>query len=343
MMNDIRHSGLAIALAWPETFCKQPGSWYDGLISRLGPNRYNYYRAGHAAVVLVDIENKENHYFDFGRYHAPFQHGRARSGETDHDLKMRTIPEISADGKTLLNYDEILEELQFNAACHGEGKLYASYAHVNFQRSYNAAIKIQHQSPVPYGPFVINGSNCSRFVNTVIRAGKPALRHRLRLKYFVPFTPTPMNNVNSLLHKRVVPVIRETKPFKPFRWLSNEEKQATLPSPERHASIPENAHWLSGEGAGSWFALEVLKGQLLVTRFGPDGTVECKGFFDSNDDLDAKVITSLAASEAYAVDHLSNCKQITLRNSLGEVFYFIRTTRHLQRLFSDTKKEMAWA
>ena len=330
MRTKVKYRGIVIALAWPATYCKQPGSWYDAITARLGANRYNYYKAGHAAVVLVDVENKANHYFDFGRYHAPFKFGRARSGETDHDLRMKTAPEISADGNALMNFHEILEELQQNPACHGEGKLYASYAQVNFDTSYKEALKIQQTGPVPYGPFVRKGSNCSRFVNTVILAGKPGLRHRLRLKYFVPLTPTPMNNVNSLLYKRMVPVMREAIPFKPFRWLTGEEKQSTIPAPGRHIAIPEKAQWLSGEGAGSWFVLEVLKGQLLVTRYGPDGKVECKGFFDSNDESDAKVIKGLVASGDYTVDHLSNCKQVTLRNSLGEVFYFVRTARHLQ-------------
>ena len=49
----IKNSGFAIAIAWPETHCKQPGSWYDDLMGRFGINRNNYYRAGHAALVIV--------------------------------------------------------------------------------------------------------------------------------------------------------------------------------------------------------------------------------------------------------------------------------------------------
>ncbi|MCA1746682.1 MAG: hypothetical protein LC655_03230, partial [Bacteroidales bacterium] len=88
-------AGFAIALAWPATFCKEPGAWYDPVNSWLGVSRNNYYRAGHAALVLVDRNRERCHYFDFGRYHAPLWRGRVRSGLTDHDLQMRTVPVIS--------------------------------------------------------------------------------------------------------------------------------------------------------------------------------------------------------------------------------------------------------
>ena len=99
-----KDSGFAIAIAWPQTYCKQPGSWYDPLTALLGINRNNYYRAGHAALVLIDIQGKKCHYFDFGRYHSPFQHGRVRSAETDHDLKMFTRPVISFDQSIICNF-----------------------------------------------------------------------------------------------------------------------------------------------------------------------------------------------------------------------------------------------
>src|SRR6056297_875970 len=231
MSTEENRGGFAIALAWPATYCKEPGAWYDPVTRWLGVNRYNYYRAGHAALVLVDRNSERCHYFDFGRYHAPLWHGRVRSGVTDHDLQMRTVPVVSEDGRSIENFDEILSELQQNAACHGEGKLYASYIAVDFHVAHQKALHMQSASPLPYGPFVRGGSNCSRFVNTVIRSGKPKFRFRLRLKYFVPLTPTPLNNVNSLQHRTSVPVMRSTVPFKPFRSLNREELLSTLPQP----------------------------------------------------------------------------------------------------------------
>lgn len=71
--------GFAIAIAWPETFCKQAGSWYDPLFALIGISHNHYYRVGHAAVVLVNGYNGSLYYYDFGRYHSPLGHGRVRS------------------------------------------------------------------------------------------------------------------------------------------------------------------------------------------------------------------------------------------------------------------------
>ncbi len=306
MRSDRKPSGFAIALAWPQTYCKQPGSWYDPLTRRLGINRNNYYRAGHAALVLVDVASRTCHYFDFGRYHAPFRYGRVRSAGTDHDLRIFTVPKISKDGKSILNFREILEELQHNPACHGEGPLYASYLPVDFKASMNKAQQMQSESPIPYGPFVRGGSNCSRFVNTVILSGIPARYSRIRLKYFIPFTPTPLNNVNSLPNREIVPVLRTSVPFSPVQPLTTSELNSTKPAPARHPVIPENAQWLSGEGAGSWFVFEIEGAFLRATRYSPDGTVECSGLYGG------PVKELKEKKNLIDLDYLSHCKEIHL-------------------------------
>jgi len=315
MNSGAKNKGFAIALAWPQTYCKQPGSWYDPVAGWFGINRNNYYRAGHAALVLIDIHSNKCHYFDFGRYHSPFQHGRARSADTDHDLAMETIPQISSDGEIVLNFKEILTELQLNPACHGDGELHASYCTIDFRTAYNKALEMQRVSPMPYGPFTPNGSNCSRFVNTVLLEGKPSLMSKFRLKYFIPFTPTPLNNVNSLQHKHIIPVLRKSAAFVPLRKLNKHELESTLPQPERHSDIPGNAQWLSGEGVGSWFAISQKENHLSVTRLSPDGKIECTGLYELNSNKeimmrrDAKII------------HPSNCQLITIQNGSKQLTF----------------------
>ena len=66
-----KHNGFAIALAWPETQCKEAVAWYDGLMRMININKNGYYKVGHAAIVLVEDISGRCHYFDFGRYHAP--------------------------------------------------------------------------------------------------------------------------------------------------------------------------------------------------------------------------------------------------------------------------------
>ena len=306
MSSPKKDTGFAIALAWPQTYCKQPGSWYDPLTLWLGINKNNYYKIGHAAIVLVDIENKKCHYFDFGRYHSPFQYGRVRSVETDFDLEIKTTPVISADNKSIINFREIISELQLNTACHGEGKIYASYCYINFLSAFNKALQMQQASPISYGPFQYKGSNCSRFVNTVILAGKPRLKSIIRLKYFVPLTPTPLNNVKSLDHSLILPDLVNVVPFPAVQRLDKKLIKKTLKQPVRNPNIPANAQWLGGEGAGSWFGFKFAKSLLKVTRYSPEGVIECFGLFKNSTG------ENIIYDQKFLVTYPSNCKVITL-------------------------------
>jgi hypothetical protein len=300
------HTGFAIAIAWPELYCKQSGGWYEPLTQLLGINRNNYYKAGHAALVLIDISDKKCHYFDFGRYHSPFDNGRVRGAITDHDLEMKTIPVVSADGNKIDNYEDILNELQLNPACHGEGKIHASYCHIDFKAAFSKVIKMQDAHHWPYGPFRYKGSNCSRFVNTAILAGKPALWQKIKLQWFVPLTPTPLNNVNALNNKVILPKLLKTLPFVPLRELTKEHIKSTLPQPIRDPMIPENAQWLSGEGAGSWFDLNFQGDLLKVTRYSPAGDMECSGIFKNSTSENINFL------ERMRIIHPSNCNRVTL-------------------------------
>jgi len=304
-------SGWAIALAWPETWCKQAGGWYEFITRGLGISKNGYYRAGHAALILVDPSNGECHYFDFGRYHAPFNHGRVRSAETDEELQINTRARLSSNPGVILNLDEILNEVQSNPACHGSGTIHASAGPADFIPAFKMAKFLQASGPIPYGPFINGGTNCSRFVNRVLLNGIINRRSRFKLSYVKPFTPTPLNNVTALgrsvniapKHNHVshYPELRPDKDF--FR--------STLPAPARHPEIPESAQWLSGEGAGSWYHLEYNKHITTVSRFSPDGFIESVWQFDP---LPPKTIPE---SENLTITYPSDSRRISLKNSKG--------------------------
>jgi len=198
------HTGFAISIAWPETLCKQAGAWYDNFMDLLGFSKDNYYKVGHAAVVLVEIKTGNCYYFDFGRYHAPFGHGRVRDMETDHDLQIYSKAQVSKSKYELQNFKEILLELTENRACHGSGTLHASYTRINFEKAFSIAKEMQDRSPWQYGPFVLNGTNCSRFVRTIVLSGDPPLVDKLKI--FIPLTisPSPIGIVKSLRNKTVL-------------------------------------------------------------------------------------------------------------------------------------------
>lgn len=313
------YTGFAIAIAWPETYCKQSDSWYDGILHLLGMSKNYYYKVGHAALVLIDNKNNIPHYFDFGRYHAPFKFGRVRSKSTDHGLAINTIPEISDNGKKIENIHDILVELQLNPECHGEGKLHASYYHINFKKAFEKANTLQKKSPIPYGPFKYKGSNCSRFVNTSILAGKPKWKFSFRMKYFVPLTPTPLNNVISQSNKIVIPKMLPNGAFSPNKIIDKSVLKSTLPPPIKHSNIPETAQWLSGEGAGSWFFIMPDKNQYIILRYNSDGVLECEGRFKQMGN--AKFYINLP----FKFVHLSHCAKITLQQN-NTIIEFIKTS-----------------
>ena len=300
------YSGFAIALAWPDTYCKQAGSWYDLITGLFGISKNYYYKAGHAALLLVNKSDGRCNYFDFGRYHAPYKHGRVRNAETDNGLTVKTEAKISHDGVMIENFKEIITELQYNAECHGDGKIYASYCMINYEQAYKKAISLQDLSPLPYGPFVYNGTNCSRFVNACILAGMPELKFRFVLKYLIPLTPTPLGNVNALGNKIIIPQLRTYEHLIPGKLNGKIKLHSTLPECDKPDSIPEDAKWLSGEGAGSWFAIEKKADNYKIRRFGPDGSLECENlFFIVNNQ-------SLDLSKSFHFDHLSHCESIRI-------------------------------
>ena len=304
-MDRKKYTGIAVTLAWPKTYCRQAGGWYDGILKFLGICHHHYYRVGHSALLLIDKSGGKCHYYDFGRYQAPCGFGRVRSEETDPGLRVKTPPRFSEDGLTIANLSDILKELQMNVECHGEGPGFAAECPVNFQKARAKGMQMQRQSPIPYGPFVRNGTNCSRFVNAVVKAGNPPLSNLLRLKYFIWFTPTPMNNIHALNNKIRLPHLRGDRLFCPKPLKDKSFLQFTLPEPDRPDHIPAHAQWLSGEGAGSWYALDQLgENRFQLRRFGPGGEPEGKALMECSGEKAPDI------GCPYQIIHLSNCRQV---------------------------------
>ena len=55
----------------------------------------------------------------------------------------------------------------------------------------------------------------------------------------------------------------------------------TMVAPNKPTNLTENAQWLSGEGAGSWFVISSTTGKevFFIARFSPEGKLECEGSF----------------------------------------------------------------
>ena len=192
MQND-----FIIVLAWPEGMVAAAGGWYDKVLSTNGK-----YRVGHSALILVNTATNQLNYFDFGRYHSPFGFGRVRDLETDPDISLKSKPIIL--GNSIDNIKEILLEISNIKATHGHGTLYASILkNIDFNKAYEKAKEIQNRGLISYGPVVLTGTNCSRFVASIMLASKPHWLTKLRLKLPFCLSPSPKRNIsiaNSSYH-----------------------------------------------------------------------------------------------------------------------------------------------
>jgi len=179
-----------IVLAWPEGMVAAAGGWYDKVLSTDGK-----YRVGHSALILVNSATNELNYFDFGRYHSPFGFGRVRDLETDPDITLKSKPIIL--GNSIDNIEDILLEISSLKATHGHGSVYASILkNIDFNKAYKKAKEIQNMGLISYGPVVLKGTNCSRFVTTIMLASQPDWLTTLRLKYPFCLFPSPKRNVS---------------------------------------------------------------------------------------------------------------------------------------------------
>ncbi|GAF03308.1 DUF6695 family protein [Saccharicrinis fermentans] len=140
----------------------------------------------------------------------------------------------------------------------------------------------------------------------MLRAGKPNWRQRFRLKFWL--TPTPLTNVHAFYNQTIIKNISGKQPAYPSFKPHKKFLQSTLPQPPKHPNIPEDAQWLAGEGAGSWFHVETEKALLKITRYSPSATIECTGFYDSK-----KVYSHWVDLHACTVTYPSHCHRVTIK------------------------------
>jgi hypothetical protein len=91
----------------------------------------------------------------------------------------------------------------------------------------------------------------------------------------------------------------------------------TLCAPAKAENIPDNSHWLAGEGAGSWFYIEMSGQDYRITRYNPEGKIECSGLFKLSNDTDFNI------NVLFEFVHLSHCKSVTI-SQMDQILKFHR-------------------
>lgn len=190
------NTGTIIALAWPDTKVIREGKWYDVPMKWVGAIKNDHWTVGHAAFLLINNKTGIVDYFDFGRYHTPIKYGRVRDKITDPDIEI-TLKAAIQNGK-ILNIEDLLLDRFSNKACHGSGRLTASIVRgINYDKAYKKVKAYQNIEAIPYGPFELKGSTCSRLVAQIVLASTNnwLTKFMIKLPYTVSATPRSNNKV----------------------------------------------------------------------------------------------------------------------------------------------------
>lgn len=288
---------MIIVLAWPDVFVLGVGGFYDPIFKGLGINNDGKYKAGHAALVLVNRKTGSCEFFDFGRYITPDGKGRVRGANTDPEVAIPIKATIQAN--RILNLKEILIWLEANKAMtHGKGRMIAS---VCYEINYNAAktfiVKEQAKGSWRYSAFHPIATNCSRFVADACSAGGVTSWVKVKNTIRLTLTPSPLGNVynsgsyQGMLHvqnghiseyptclRTVLKDVILGFTDKPPAKLNSNSLTGTVKEPTRPSFLNDSATWLGGKGAGVWFQHKPdpsLQNDLIsIQRIGPTGIVD---------------------------------------------------------------------
>ena len=79
-----------------------------------------------------------------------------------------------------------------------------------------------------------------------------------------------------------------------------------LPAPVRPPHLDTSAQWLAGEGAGSWIIIgkSTENYHYEISRFSPEGDLECRSIFSSEKKLDL--------ANEYLITYPSHCSKVTV-------------------------------
>ena len=238
---------------------------------------WNYIKAGHAALILIENKTGKANYYDFGRYITPKSFGRVRSAKTDDELQIPFKAKLIGNGP-LENLPEFLLWLDANPQkTHGEGRLIASVCEeINFDKAEKFVLELQQKGSIPYRAFKEDGSNCSRFVAETLLASTENKKIIKGLNHNKKFTPSTVGNVeisaNSELYEVNNGIVYTYKGSALKENLKNyfHRKKETTNEKVAFPKLPRFAQKLEGIGSSAWFDIELLefsKSLYLVKKY----------------------------------------------------------------------------
>lgn len=325
-------NGAIVILSYPDTVVR-PAHWE--YLSRLWPligiGSKHAIQAGHAALLLIENNNTEVNYYDFGRYITSYGNGRLRSKETDPEILI-PIKARFQNGR-LTNLEELLLWLENHPEkTHGKGRLVASVNYsINYFKAKNFIDDLIKQKEIPYGAFIKKGSNCARFVTDTLINSCTNNKIRRKLKFSYLLTPSPIGNtLKGTTENTVYQVINQKikeytntsilKEYKSF-FLNRHRIEPKLEGnelPNLKKFHLKTGTWLGGIGSGAWFNIEELidHNRFKFARYKSNGEKDFEGYFISHD-------LHFNHKMEHQFIHPSNCDEIYIKQN-NSICYFKR-------------------
>jgi hypothetical protein len=190
-----KYDDIAVVLAFPDNWAKGE-RLRDRLLYKLRIIYTQYYKVGHAALLLIERRTGTVEYFDFGRYITPQKRGRVRSRDTDPKLAIPIKAEFdhSGDIRNLLEIMTYLESI--SDATHGSGRTFFSERrHIDFRLAKKYINRLISKGSILYISIGPVGMNCASFVlRTLLKSAKASLS-LWKLYFPETLSPSPIGNV----------------------------------------------------------------------------------------------------------------------------------------------------
>ena len=304
-MKSKKSHGSMIIMAYPDTFVRPSNEGVAKITPYLGIGTKDAVKAGHAALCLINHSNGDIHYYDFGRYITPDGKGRMRSVITDEELDVPLRAIIEND--SVQNIDEILLWLyKHPEKTHGDGKLVASInSEIDLDQAELFIQNLRIKGSIPYGIFVEQGSNCSRFVADTLITSCRNQKVVQGIGSRQLLTPSPLGIVSTGSTSGIVYevsnniVTQRGKISQTENWKNFFVKRKDTPT--HTINMVPGAQLLEGIGSSAQFLIQAENNhEYRISVFNEKGIQSCENIFTVD-------TSGFKITEPYTFIYDSNC------------------------------------
>ena len=337
---NIDYRDFAIILTWPDATIRGDEKWMM-FFKQIGLVKNLNFKVGHTGIVIINHQNGEMLFYDFGRYITPRGYGRARSKFSDPLLDINLKAAI-VDQK-ITNIAELIklfEELK--PAMYGDGKLFFSIVKgINFEKAKAYGDACVEQGTYPYGAVAKNNNNCSRFITRMLMKSCPKYHFWHYINLPESIKSSPVSNLINAVDDRIIYSYTPNEGIKCFKmnrfqsfWylikqLSDNisrKKSALFPNDliiggmnynSKPITIPKDAMYLGGVGDGAWFTItaDEIMNQFIVKRFTSSGKLEYVVRGESMETIDLNAPWQITYDSHLLFTHIEqNSKKIRINH-----------------------------